>query len=172
MSQASTYEHPEHGDPRSAEVAKVADLIDGIRTAMLTTVDGGGRLVSRPMATQEVEFDGDLWFFAAADSPKVADVEGDHRVNVAYAGDDGWVSVAGRADVVRDPERATELWNGFAGAWFQNGPEDPNVVLIRVHADTAEYWETPGKVATVLDLVSARIRGDQPDPGENATVDL
>ena len=30
---------------------------------MLTTVDADGHLTARPMAQQEVEFDGDLWFF-------------------------------------------------------------------------------------------------------------
>ncbi len=168
------YTHPPHDDgaERSEEVAKVGELIEGVEIAMLTTVDERGRLVSRPMATQDVEFDGDLWFFAEADSPKIADVLGDHRVNVAYSGDKGWVSVSGSADVVRDAERNRELWNSFAEAWFQRGPEDENVVLIRVHADTAEYWESPGKVATVLSLVTARVRGTRPAPGENATVDL
>src|SRR5690606_26012306 len=43
---------------------KIAELVTDARIAMFTTVDPGGHLVSRPMGLQEVEFDGDLWFFA------------------------------------------------------------------------------------------------------------
>jgi general stress protein 26 len=46
------------------QTRKVAELIQDQRLAMLTTRDPFGTLMSRPMALQEVEFDGDLWFFA------------------------------------------------------------------------------------------------------------
>jgi hypothetical protein len=54
----------------SEQVKKVADLAKGIRIGMLTTVDADGHFISRPMAQQEVEFDGDLWFFAERGSRK------------------------------------------------------------------------------------------------------
>ena len=57
------------------EVATVARLIKDARFAMLTTVGEGGALVSRPMGVQDVDFDGDLWFFADADSHKVHEIE-------------------------------------------------------------------------------------------------
>ncbi|MDG6107011.1 pyridoxamine 5'-phosphate oxidase family protein [Dactylosporangium aurantiacum] len=57
-------------DPR----AKVTELLRDARIGMLTTMTGDGRHVSRPMALQEVEFDGDLWFFAYDDSAKVAQI--------------------------------------------------------------------------------------------------
>ncbi|MGL4176070.1 MAG: pyridoxamine 5'-phosphate oxidase family protein, partial [Dermatophilaceae bacterium] len=51
--------------------AKVHELIDGQRTAMLTTVHTtGGRLASRPMACQQADPDGTLWFLAFGDSEK------------------------------------------------------------------------------------------------------
>ena len=61
---------------RSMSAEKVAELAKGIRVAMLTTIDDAGHYVSRPMAQQQVEFDGDLWFFAERHSRKVAS---DHR---------------------------------------------------------------------------------------------
>ena len=47
---------------REEHVAKVRQLIKESDIALLTTVTPDG-LETRPMMTQEVEFDGDLWFF-------------------------------------------------------------------------------------------------------------
>lgn len=161
---------PTH-DPDS--VAKVRDLVKDERTCMFTTIGPDGAIVSRPMATQEVEFDGDLWFFASAASPKVSEVQADPRVNIGYAGSSSWVSVSGTAEVVRDVAKNKELWNPFAEAWFANGPEDPDVVLLKVSTETAEYWDTPGgKVASVIALVKSKVTGDRPDVGDNETVRL
>ncbi len=63
------------------EVAKVAKLAKDIRIAMLTTVDEAGRFVSRPMAQQEVEFDGDLWFFAERNSRECSQIAANPHVN-------------------------------------------------------------------------------------------
>jgi general stress protein 26 len=154
-------------------VATVRELIKDERTCMLTTVAPDGSLVSRPMATQEVEFDGDLWFFAEASSPKVAEVQAEPRVNVAYAGSSSWVSVSGGAEVVRDPAKNEELWNAFAEAWFAKGPQDPDVVLIKVRGESAEYWDSPGgRVASVIALVKTKVTGSKPDVGDNETVQL
>ena len=46
--------------------AKLAELLKKFRIAVLTTVDSDGTLISRPMAVQEAEFDGDLWFLPSA----------------------------------------------------------------------------------------------------------
>lgn len=165
--------HPGHEDLDKEGVAKVADLINDVRTCMLVSIDEAGKLVSRPMATQEVRFDGDVWFFAEADSPKVRNVRANANVNVGYAGSSSWVSLSGTAEIVRDPAKNEELWNAFAGVWFPDGPTDPNVVLIRVHAESAEYWDSPGgKVATAIALVRSKVNGERPDVGENETVDL
>ncbi len=47
---------------KQEEMETLRELIKDVDTAMLNTVTEEG-LVSRPMKTQEVEFDGDLWFF-------------------------------------------------------------------------------------------------------------
>ena len=46
----------------------------------------------------------------------------------------------------------------FTGAWLEGGPENPNNILIRVSADSAEYWDSPGsKVTQVANLVKAKV---------------
>src|SRR5688572_9351596 len=93
---------------RDQATEKVAELLKGIKVAMLTTCTDDGDLRSRPMATQEQEFDGTLWFFTPAHSPKVSEIERDHRVNISYSSPENnrYVSVSGVANLVHDKEKA------------------------------------------------------------------
>jgi PPOX class probable F420-dependent enzyme len=154
------------------EQSKVRTLIEDTRVGMFTTVDEQGRLVSQPMAVQEVTEDGDLWFITERSSDKVRNIRAEPRVNVSFSSRDSWVSVAGSAEVLDDPAKLRELWNTFTDAWMEGGPENPENVLIRVSAGTAEYWDSPGsKVTQVLNLVKAKVTGKRLE-GDNSTVEM
>lgn len=158
---------------RDQALAKVRELVKDARIAMLTTVEAGGRLVSRPMGVQEVEFDGDLWFFADESSAKVEEIAADAQVNVSFSTSSSWLSVSGTASLVRDRAKIHELWNAIAGAWFPEGPDTPSVVLVRVEAESAEYWDSPGgRLASVVSLAKAKLTGRRYEGGQNATVQL
>jgi general stress protein 26 len=157
-------------------VAKVADLVKRARLCMLTTMTDDGRHVSRPMAVQETEFDGDLWFFAYDDSDKAGQIGAHPEVNVSFSNDklSEWTSIAGAAEVVHDRQKAEQLWSKPLETWFPDGLETSGLALIKVHADTAEYWDaSTSSVKQVLGMRKA-IRTDDPDqfPAENRTVDL
>jgi general stress protein 26 len=157
-------------------VARVAELVDRARLCMLTTMTIDGRHLARPMAVQEVEFDGDLWFFTYADSAKVKQVMANPQVNVSFANtkDSEWTSIAGTAEVVEDQHKAADLWSAPLKTWFPDGVETPGLVLLKVHADSAEYWSSPSsKVLQLLGAVRAAVTGD-PDkfPGDNEEIDL
>src|SRR4028118_401596 len=98
---------------RDEAITKLNEMIKDIRIAMLTTQAPEGSLRGRPMATQEAPFDGDLWFFTGAASHKVDEVEDEHHVHLSYAApeDNRYVSISGRASVVRDRAKAQELWS-------------------------------------------------------------
>lgn len=125
---------------KQEELELVRELIKDVDTAMLTTVTEEG-LVSRPMKTQEVEFDGDLWFFTKKATEKYDEIMHDQDVNVAYAGK-SYVSVRGKAEIVEDLAKKKELWSKAYEKIMQTNYDDPNVVLIKVNAEAAEYWDT------------------------------
>lgn len=156
------------------ERQKVRELIEDSRIAMLTNVDRGqGRLVSRPMAVQEVEDDGTLWFFTSESAPKADQIDADPTVNVAFSSKGSWVSLAGRAVLVEDRAKIHDLWNPGAEAWFPDGPDSPDVGLLRVDPDSAEYWDSPGgRLASVIAYAKAKVTGERPDVGENEVVEL
>lgn len=157
-------------------VKKLAKLIKGIRIAMLTSITPEGDLHSRPMATQEVEFDGDLWFFTGANSPKVDYLEKDPRVNVSFCNpeDQNYVSVSGTAKLVRDQKKIDELWNPTLKAWFPDGKDDPNVALLKITVTGAEYWDAPSSViAHIAGFVKNKLHPkNKPDVGDHKKVEL
>ena len=155
------------------EVRKVAELAKDIRIGMLTTVDETGTFTSRPMGQQEVEFDGDLWYFAERDSRKVRQITANPHVGVTLSSGSTWISIDGTAEIVDDKAKVHELWNGWVDAWLPQGPDDPSVVLIKVTGESAEYWDTPGgRIASVISLVKSKVTGERYDGGENERVDL
>jgi general stress protein 26 len=154
-------------------IHKVAELIKGQKFGFLTTTMPDGRLTSRPMSLQEVEFDGDLWFFAEQDAPWLGHITTSPQVNVGLGSGGTWVSLTGTARVVDDVAKKKDLWNSGVEAWLPQGPEDPSVVLVKVEGDTAEYWDSPGnRLATALSFVKAKATGSRPDTGEKDVVDL
>ncbi|HEX8161460.1 MAG TPA: pyridoxamine 5'-phosphate oxidase family protein [Pyrinomonadaceae bacterium] len=162
-------------DERGEHIKKLAEMIGGIDFAMLTTAQEDGTLRSRPMSTQRGEFDGDLWFFTRASAPKVGEVEREQQVNVSYAepGDQRYVSVSGRATVVRDRAKIEELWSPELKAWFPEGLDDPDIALLRVAVERAEYWDSPSSaVARAVGFAKALATGQTYEPGENEKIDL
>jgi general stress protein 26 len=130
---------------RAEHLTTLAGMIDDIEVAMLTTVDGG-ELRSRPMATQKLGAAAELWFFTRKDAPKVGESTS-HPVAISYAqpGKNRYVSVSGRASLVVDQQRFRELWNDALTQWFPGGVDDPELALLRVDIDAAEYWDAPAR---------------------------
>ena len=160
---------------REDQIKKLGELIKGINIAMMATALPDGDLRSRPMATQEEEFDGTLWFFTGSDSGKVHEIEDDQHVNLSYSepGAQKYVSVSGRARLVHDRAKIEELWSPPLKAWFPDGVEDPNIALLKVEVDSAEYWDTPSsKMVHLIGFVKATVTGQSYDPGENEKITL
>jgi general stress protein 26 len=137
-------------------------LISGIDVAMLTTVDRSGRLHSRPMVTLSKPVEGALWFFTQAASHIVDDVNANHPVNLSFVDSERgrYVSVSGRARVVRDKGKKNELWERRVAKWLPGGPDNAEVVLLRVEADEAEFWDS-GEAREVTASVEIRAGNGQ-----------
>lgn len=155
---------------------KVWDLIKDIRVALLVTTGSGGRLHGRPMAAMNKDFDGALWFASRESTPKLDEIAANGHVLLAYSEpkSQDYVSVSGNATVVRDPGKVKELWSEPARVWFPKGPEDPDIALIRVEVESAEYWDAPSSAwVFAMGYAKARLTGEAPrDVGENKIVNF
>jgi general stress protein 26 len=129
-------------------IEKLNELISGIEIAMMCSVHPAGHLHSRPMATQAITNDGYLWFFTSAHSSKIDEVRnGGRQVNLAYADPVGmrFVSISGPCELVRNQAIAAELWRDEYTRWFPQGLNDPDLILLKVTVDSAEYWDAQAK---------------------------
>jgi general stress protein 26 len=158
------------------DFAHLKEMIEDIRIGMLTTMDTDGALRARPLQTVGVEDGGTLWFFTSQSSPKVSEAQSDAgRVNVSYAhpGKQDYVSVSGRATLVRDRERMRAMYTKWVEVFFPQGLDDPDLALLRVDVDKAEYWDSPGTaVGRMYALAKGLATGDKEAVGENRKVNL
>lgn len=151
-------------------VETIRKLIKGIDTAMLTTVSEEG-LVSRPMKTQDVEFDGDLLFLSKKDTDKYHELLQNRQVNVTYAGK-SYVSIRGEAELLQDTDKIKELWNPVYEKMLETTYDDPNLILIKVNAEAAEYWDA-GNLFKMSKFLFKRLMGQNTEGSElNQTVKL
>ena len=153
-------------------VQKLNELMKDARIGVLASIDGD-RIVSRPMAVQSVEFAGDLWFSTYDNSDKVSEIAANPAVNFAFESKNSWVSIAGTAQLVHDRAKAEELWNPLLKAWFPNELEEPGLALLKVHAVSAEYWDSSNsKLVSLFGAAKAAVTGERAEGGENKTVEL
>lgn len=156
-------------------IEKVKALAEDIRIAMLTTVSENGKLRSRPMALNNIEEDGTMWFFTGKDSEKVEEIEEHAKVNVNFAdnSDYDYLSVAGKAELVLDKAIIKEKFNRMTKAWFPEGTESDNISLLRVTPDSAEYWDGgDNKMVQLFHLGKALLTGKKYQGGRHETVKM
>ena len=154
---------------------KLSELVKGIKYAMLTTRSDTGELRSRPMFTQDIEFDGEIWFFTNLSSGKVDEIEADPQVNVAYAKPDAqtYLSASGTARVVRDRLKINELWKPEYKLYFQDGVDDPDLVLLCVAVTEAEYWTSErNPVLRFIGMAKALVTKDVSQLGEQGRIEV
>ena len=151
---------------------KLWSMMKGIRFAMLTTEDGP-HLRARPMAASQAGFDGTLWFFTRKSSHKVTEVNADERVGVSYSdpSSQNYVSLSGRAMLVTDGASIEAHWDESVRTWFPKGKDDPEIALLKVTVEAAEYWDAPNSTMLhAYGYVKAVLTGEAPNPGENKKV--
>lgn len=157
-----------------SDITKIAELTRGIKFAMVTFVNHEGHLHAAPMTTQDEEFNGTIWFIGAKDSDLVRSIPGNAQVNLGYSdpASHNYVSINGKAELVTDKAKLDELWNDGYNAFFEQGKEDPNIQLIKVVGNGAQYWEGAGRITTFIKMTKAAITGTTAKVGETEGVKL
>lgn len=157
------------------DTATLWDMINDIRVCMVTSQDTDGALHSRPMAGHQDAFDGTLWFLTRAPSGKTREVDSHAEVNLAYVDrDDGrYVSVSGAAEILQDRQQVRAHWQEPARIWFPDGPDSPDLAVMKVTVHHAQYWDSPSSGMTVAyDYAKARLTGKPQTVGERRKIDL
>lgn len=149
-------------------IAKLKELAEDIDVCLFCTNVTGMPFEMRPMSTQEVDEEGNIWFFSARSSNKNNEIRQDDKVQLIYSklSDSHFLTVYGTADEVFDQERIDRYWDKFIKAWFPGGKEDPDLALIRVKPIESHYWDTKdGKMVSIFKIAIAAITGKEMDGG-------
>jgi len=79
----------------------------------------------------------------------------------------------GSATVVEDRERLRELYTPVQRTWFPDGPDDPNITLIRFDGEHADYWDGhASSVRLALAFLKATVTGNPGVSGNAGTMNL
>ena len=158
------------------QLQALAAKIKQVEFGMFTSSNDSRTLTSRPMTQQQVDALGNMWFFVSDQEAFTRDLLGNAQVNVSFSDikDSLYVSVTGRAELLRDRIKAEELWNPMVKAWFPAGLDDPHLALIKVKIQSAEYWDAPSsKMTQFLSIAKAAFTGERPHHvGEHEKINL
>jgi general stress protein 26 len=163
---------------QTADRDKLWELIKDIKFGMLTTRHADGHLHSRPMTTQNAHLDDDraLWLFMSRQSDSAADLQASPAVCMSYADtdDDSYVCVSGTALVSNDAAKKQSLWSPMAKAWFPGGVDDPDLLLVRLDIEHADYWDVKeSKIVQLWRMAAAAVTGKPPvEMGERGHVEV
>lgn len=133
-------------------LAEIADTIRDIDFCQFATKTDNGQIAARPMSNNtQVDYNGDHWFFSKDTSRTCSDIQRDPAVTLTYHGSAGVLGVVGKpgpmvviqgsAEVVRDKEVFRAHWVPELEFWFENGIDDPQMVMFRVRASRINFWD-------------------------------
>ena len=129
---------------------RVWDIIERIGVCMLTTQFFGG-LRARPVEAR-VDGSGYIHVFTDVHSAKQSDIGASPDVGLIFidAKQKAYLSITGRASIIRDAAAIKALWQATDTVWWPAGPADADVRLLRVEPLTAELWDGPASTALEL----------------------
>lgn len=161
---------PDQEKSAPGSIQEMRKLLGTFDTVMLVTLTTEGDMRGRAMAVQDLEavHDADLWFVTSEESPKIAEIEEDPRCCVtAYRASDGAnLSISAKVRKSRDQREIERLWKEDWKAWFQKGPQDPSIVLLKLTVSRAEYWEQRGgRLRILYEMAKAYVTGERADAG-------
>ncbi|MEO6583085.1 MAG: pyridoxamine 5'-phosphate oxidase family protein [Ferruginibacter sp.] len=124
-------------------LSALAKQMKQLDICMMTTNTKRGSLNSRPMSNnRDVSYKGDSYFFTYEKTGKIKELEANSSVCLNFEGkDDMYISVAGKAKLIRNKETFKDHWQQSLNQWFPEGPDTKGIVLIHVKGTTLKYWQ-------------------------------
>ena len=164
----------DHKNLSGAEaVEKLRSLVKAENICMFVTNLQHTPPDARPMATQEVDNEGNIWFMSRSDSSKNIELKEDARVQLFYNNKSSseYLSVYGEAEILTDRSKIDQLWSPIAKAWFTQGKTDPSISLIKVVPQDAYYWDLKSnKMISLLKIAVGAISGRTFDDGVEGNI--
>lgn len=158
-------------------IDKIREMVKDVKYAMMTTVTSEGHLHGCPMTTSETSLGAkEIWFIGDKATESVANIKNNPQVNLSYVcqQDKDYVSINGTAELIEDKDKLDELWSPVYNAFYEQGKDDPNVQLIKVVPNGAEYWISGNSVVNAVKMATAAVQDGKTaeNMGENASIEF
>jgi general stress protein 26 len=157
-------------------IERILALIEKIGVCMLTT-QSADSLHARPVEARASSADkaaGLIYVVTDVRSTKTDEIAARPAVVLTFVDqrENAYLSITGRAQVLRDVAKTRELWRKTDELWWP-GYDDPNVCLLLIDAMTAELWDGPAsKAVFVWEFLKATVVGAEPALGQNRKVSV
>lgn len=154
-------------------ILNLCKKIGEIKVGMFTTWHDEDVLHARPMTVLEVGLDGYVWFFSSMQSSLVLDIAEQPLANISFSEpkDNFYVSLAGRAEFIKDRAQVEALWQPSLKPWFPGGIDDPDLILICFHILDALYWDAESsRMVKWIKLLAATASGEQAEIGRHGHI--
>ena len=157
-------------DADTRNVDHAWELMKKIGFAMLVTRDGD-KLRARPMSAYLERENNAIYFLTDARRHKDEEIARNPGINLSFAdaSSQKYVSVTGIAVVSNDRAKIKALFSTEAKAWWDSA-DDPNIRVLKITPDDAEFWDSPGTVISYVKMAAAAATGTRPDIGVNRKV--
>lgn len=158
---------------RSEPIEQLFDFLDDTRAVMLGLDQPGQSM--QPMAPQVDDDRHAIWFFAKRDSElgkaingqaaaraRICLISGDHDYHACISGSIGEDANSAVID---------DFWSPVVAAWFDEGKQDPNLMMLRFDPGEADIWASSGSVVRFAwEIALANLGSDEPELGETRHV--
>ncbi|PST83862.1 general stress protein [Pedobacter yulinensis] len=168
----------EHVESLSGKIAieKIREIANKAETCFFcTNIKTGIPFSVRPMAIQEVDDEGNIWFLSLDDSHKNDEIQRDPFTHLLMqsSAHSGFLNIYGISEVVDDRQKIEELWKPLMKTWFQGGKDDPHISLIRVTPTEGYYWDNRhGNVVAFLKMAVSTVIGKTMDDSVEGPLDV
>ena len=118
---------------------------------------------------------GKLWFVTRKDAELVAEVGQGATARYVVVGDDHdfHACASGPIRQNRDEKVLDDLWNPVVASWFEQGRDDPQLVMLEMDLREADVWASTDS-ATLFgwEIAKANLKGGEPDVGVRTRIDF
>lgn len=156
-------------------IDKLKELIKSESICFFCTKLTKQPIMTRPMSTQQVDDEGNIWFMSSLKSKKNAEIQSDNSVQLMYSNASNYefLSVYGTATIITDREKIYEMWTPFAKAWFKDGKDDADISLLKITPTSSYYWDTKNnKVISMLQMLASIVTDSAPDDGREGLLNV
>lgn len=138
-----------------SDVSQLIKLIEDKSIGMLTCLDYGGALVSKPITPLEIDNKGAIWFFIDLHAGCVSHL---CIANLSFAEkhSETYMSLSGSGEINKNQAHIESLWTDSAKTWFPDGPRTINLALMKFSPYAVECWDvSQRKMVSIYDMCTS-----------------